>query len=131
MRAVRSFPFQTTPLTATMDPASEETCRSLLTEYLIHCCFKNTAKAFINETKKLDACSNGILYRKLCHDNGIDKKNRTHPNGTLQQIHSLVLRPVTRMFPFAFVGRGTSGQWLIITRHDRNFLLKQTLLAHR
>ncbi|GAA5815734.1 hypothetical protein MFLAVUS_009248 [Mucor flavus] len=32
-------------------------CRSMVIEYLIHNCFKNTAKALINETSRLENCN--------------------------------------------------------------------------
>lgn len=32
-------------------------CHSMVIEYLIHNCFKNTAKALLNETSRLENCS--------------------------------------------------------------------------
>lgn len=39
-----------------MDSDIQTICRSLLTEYLVHNCYKNTAKAFLGEVKKLNSC---------------------------------------------------------------------------
>ncbi|KAG2222663.1 hypothetical protein INT45_013477 [Circinella minor] len=41
-----------------MDFNEENVFRELVTEYLIHNCYKNTAKAFLGEIKKLNACNN-------------------------------------------------------------------------
>ncbi|KAI8147645.1 CTLH/CRA C-terminal to lish motif domain-containing protein [Fennellomyces sp. T-0311] len=57
-----------------MDPKAEAICRSLVTEYLIHNCYKNTAKAFLGEVKKLDAC-NDISSTPV---NGTEKRRRSN-----------------------------------------------------
>ncbi|KAI7853226.1 CTLH/CRA C-terminal to lish motif domain-containing protein [Circinella umbellata] len=41
-----------------MDFNEDNVFRELVTEYLIHNCYKNTAKAFLGEIKKLNACNN-------------------------------------------------------------------------
>lgn len=35
-------------------------CKSIVMEYLLHYCYKNTAKSLLSEINKLDNCMNSI-----------------------------------------------------------------------
>ncbi|KAI8993422.1 CTLH/CRA C-terminal to lish motif domain-containing protein [Pilobolus umbonatus] len=56
----------------TMEPMNSD-CHSLVIEYLIHGCFKNTAKALLKETSKLENCcdlvDNSIKLNNIDLDN--------------------------------------------------------------
>lgn len=49
-------------------------CHSMIMEYLVHHCYKNTAKALLNETTKLNNVSCGSTKKSkkgnLCYSNG-------------------------------------------------------------
>ncbi|KAI8093015.1 CTLH/CRA C-terminal to lish motif domain-containing protein [Halteromyces radiatus] len=44
-----------------MDPSDDTSCRDIIMEYLMHSCYKNTAKAFQNEYKKQSQYSHLLL----------------------------------------------------------------------
>ncbi|KAI9317751.1 CTLH/CRA C-terminal to lish motif domain-containing protein [Dichotomocladium elegans] len=56
-----------------MDSDLQEICRTLVTEYLVHHCFKNTAKAFLYEAKKMTTCSD--IAAGGASSNGTSKHN--------------------------------------------------------
>ncbi|KAI8379354.1 CTLH/CRA C-terminal to lish motif domain-containing protein [Radiomyces spectabilis] len=51
-----------------MDKTQEIICRFLITEYLIHNCYKETAHTFLEQSRKLDACHD--LPTQLLDRNG-------------------------------------------------------------
>ncbi|KAI9493760.1 CTLH/CRA C-terminal to lish motif domain-containing protein [Zychaea mexicana] len=66
-----------------MDFNDENVFRDLITEYLIHNCYKNTAKAFLGEVKKLNACSaSDIASTPVNGNNGNDKRRRSNTTTT-------------------------------------------------
>ena len=75
-----------------MDFNEDNVFRELVTEYLIHNCYKNTAKAFLGEIKKLNACNNipagagagaaVVTTTTTKSVNGNDSNNRRRSNTT-------------------------------------------------
>jgi hypothetical protein len=45
-----------------MEGPHAEDCRAIVMEYLLHYCYKNSAKAFLNEMSILDNCQGIFIY---------------------------------------------------------------------
>lgn len=50
-------------------------CKAIVMEYLLHYCYKNTAKSFLSEINKLDICTKSIQMTEMVHSKG--NKNKT------------------------------------------------------